>query len=236
MVPPSAPSSARLHFRPRLDEKLQQAKGVSLDSWIEALRELLNVRELIQWGGIAGITAIVFVETGLFFGFFLPGDSLLVTAGILAAAGQLDIVWLLLFPSLAAVAGDQTGYIIGRQAGDALSVRYARFKTHLDRAHTFYEKYGAKTVVLARFIPIVRTFVPAVAGAARMNYSRFVTYNIMGGVLWVFSTTLLGYAVGRTIPDIDRYLHWVIAVVVLLSISPSVIEWYRHRSKSLNSR
>lgn len=199
---------------------------------IEMLRELLDVRGLIQWGGIIGITSVVFVETGLFLGFFLPGDSLLVTAGILAAAGQLDLAWLLLFPSIAAVAGDQTGYLIGRQAGDALRERYARFTMHLDRAHVFYEKYGSKTIVLARFVPIVRTFVPAVAGAARMNYRTFVTYNIVGGALWVFSTTLLGYTVGRAIPQIDRYLHLVIAVVVLLSIMPAAIEWYRHRKSS----
>jgi membrane-associated protein len=196
---------------------------------MDVLNQLLDVQALIAWGGILGITAIVFVETGLFFGFFLPGDSLLVTAGILAAAGELNIIALLIFPSIAAIVGDQTGYIIGRQAGAALSYRYARFAKHIERAHVFYEKYGAKTIVLARFVPIVRTFVPAVAGAARMNYRTFVTYNIAGGILWVFSTTLLGYTVGSLIPDIDRYLHIVIGVVVLISLLPAAVEWYRHR-------
>jgi membrane-associated protein len=196
---------------------------------IEALQQLLDVRALIAWGGILGITAVIFVETGLFFGFFLPGDSLLVTAGILAAAGELNIIALLIFPALAAVVGDQTGYVIGRQAGSALSYRYARFAKHIERAHEFYEKYGAKTIVIARFVPIVRTFVPAVAGAARMNYPTFVTYNIIGGLLWVFSTTLLGYTVGSLIPNIERYLHLVIGVVVLISLLPAVWEWYKHR-------
>src|SRR6185295_3501727 len=196
---------------------------------METLRQLLNVRELIQWGGVLGITGIVFVETGLFFGFFLPGDSLLVTAGILASQGHLNIAWLLLFPTLAAIAGDQTGYVIGRSAGNALSSRYPKFKIQLERAHAFYEKHGTKTIVIARFVPIIRTFVPAVAGAARMRYRNFVVFNIVGGTLWVFSTTLLGYGVGSVIPDIDKYLHLVIGVVIFLSLIPVILEWYKHR-------
>jgi membrane-associated protein len=203
-----------------------------MDEMLDGLRQLVDVRALVQWGGIVGITAIVFVETGLFFGFFLPGDSLLVTAGILAAANQLDIRWLILFPTIAAVVGDQTGYVIGRKAGNALREKYPKFKVHLDRAHEFYEKYGTKTIVLARFVPIVRTFVPAVAGAAKMDYRKFVTFNVVGGVLWVFSTTLLGYGLGRAIPEIERYLHIVIAVVVVLSISPSIYEWWKIRKSS----
>ena len=199
---------------------------------MEFLRDLLDVRSLIEWGGIPCITAIVFVETGLFFGFFLPGDSLLVTAGILAAAGLFPIELLLIFPTLAAILGDQTGYLIGYRAGSALRQRYSRFNVQLDRAHTFYEKYGAKTIVFARFVPLVRTFVPAVAGAARMDYRTFVTYNIFGGVLWVFSTTLLGYSVGRAIPEIDKYLHVVIAIVVFLSLLPALFEWRKHRRES----
>jgi membrane-associated protein len=176
-----------------------------------------------------GVTTIVFIETGLFFGFFRPGDSLLITAGIIAAAGTLDIRWLIVFPSIAAIAGDQLGYIIGRRAGAALRQRYSRFNKHLDRAHAFYEKYGAKTIVIARFVPIVRTFVPAVAGAARMNYRRFVTYNIVGGLLWVWGMTLAGYSVGRAIPNIKDYLHVVIVIVVALSLLPAVLEWRKHR-------
>jgi len=206
---------------------------------MELLQNLLDVCAVIHWGGVLAITAIVFVETGLFVGFFLPGDSLLVTAGILAATGRcgsnpsaqgiLDIQWLIPCACAAAIIGDQTGYVIGWRAGQALVQRYEKFRVHLDRAHAFYERYGSKTIVLARFVPIVRTFVPAVAGAARMNYRRFVTYNILGGTFWVLSTSLLGYGLGRTIPDIDRYLHLVIAVVVVLSIMPSLIEWRRHQ-------
>lgn len=200
---------------------------------MELLNNLLDVRALIQWGGTIGITAIVFVETGLFFGFFLPGDSLLVTAGIIASTGTLDIRWIVLFATAAAIAGDQTGYVIGWRAGQALVHRYEKFRDHLERAHAFYEKYGNKTIVIARFVPIVRTFVPAVAGAARMNYRRFVTYNIVGGTLWVWSMSLGGYVLGRTIPNVDRYLHLVIAIVVFLSLLPSIIEWYRHKKAHL---
>jgi membrane-associated protein len=200
-----------------------------LESLIEWARGLLDVRAIIQWGGVAGVTAIVFIETGLFVGFFLPGDSLLVTAGILAAAGLLDIRLLIICACAAAIIGDQTGYLIGRRAGKALIQRYARFRVHLERAHTFYEKYGSKTIVIARFVPIVRTFVPAVAGAAEMNYRRFVTYNILGGLLWVLSTTLLGFIFGRTIPNIEQNLHLVIAIVVFLSILPAIIEWWKHK-------
>ena len=199
-----------------------------MQSWVEALRQLLDVKAIIQWGGIAGITSIVFVETGLFVGFFLPGDSLLVTAGILSAAGLIDIRLLIPCACAAAVIGDQTGYVIGRNAGKALTQRYARFRTHLERAHAFYEKYGAKTIVIARFVPIVRTFVPAVAGAAEMNYRKFVIYNILGGLLWVLSTTLLGFLFGRTIPNIEQNLHLVIVIVVFLSLLPAIFEWWKH--------
>jgi membrane-associated protein len=197
----------------------------------EWLRWLTDVEALIRWGGLTGIVTIVFIETGLFIGFFLPGDSLLVTAGIMAAAGYLDLRWLIPLTILAAIIGDQVNYAIGYRAGKALMSRYERFRPHLERAHAFYEKHGAKTIVLARFVPIVRTFAPAVAGAARMNYRTFVTYNIVGGIVWVLSTTLTGYFLGRAIPHIDRYLHLVIAIVVFLSILPILREWRRERRK-----
>jgi membrane-associated protein len=195
------------------------------------MRWLTDVEALIRWGGLTGIVTIVFIETGLFIGFFLPGDSLLVTAGIMAAAGYLDLRWLIPLTILAAIIGDQVNYAIGYRAGVALMSRYERFRPHLERAHAFYEKHGAKTIVLARFVPIVRTFAPAVAGAARMNYRTFVTYNIVGGIIWVLSTTLTGYFLGRAIPHIDRYLHLVIAIVVFLSILPILREWRRERRK-----
>lgn len=197
----------------------------------EWLRTITDVQAIIQWGGVLGVALVVFVETGLFVGFFLPGDSLLVTAGILAAAGHLDLSLLLGLTALAAIVGDQVGYGIGRRAGEALyrrpDSRWFR-RSHLERAHAFYEKYGAKTIVLARFVPIVRTFAPAVAGAALMRYRRFVTYNVVGGLLWVFSMVLTGYTLGRVVPDIQKYLHGVIALVVFLSILPGIIEAWRN--------
>jgi membrane-associated protein len=208
--------------------------------WLrEAFHFVTDVRGLIQLGGLLAVCLIVFVETGLFVGFFLPGDSLLVTAGIFAATGDLDLAALLGGTSICAIVGDQVGFWIGRRAGQAL---YSRpdsriFKRkHLEKAHAFYEKYGAKTIVIARFVPIVRTFAPAVAGAADMAYRTFVTYNVVGGLLWVWSMVLLGYFLGRTLPNIDRYIHIVIVVVILLSILPGVIEVYRSRARRAQSR
>ncbi len=203
-----------------------------IDFFINLLHEIYDVKSLIAWGGLLLICAIVFVETGLLFGFFLPGDSLLVTAGILAAADVLSLWQLLLFVPLCAIAGDQLNYYMGRKAGDYLYQRPDSMffkKAYLLRAHTFYEKYGAKTIVIARFVPIVRTFAPAVAGAAKMNYKTFVSYNIFGGLLWVFSTVLGGYFLGSIIPDIDKYLHLIIVIVIFLSFVPFAVEYYKHK-------
>ncbi len=205
-----------------------------LDLVRNAYHILTDVQGLIQWGGTLLVCVIVFTETGLFVGFFLPGDSLLITAGIFAAAGHLSLPTLLVFGSICAVLGDQVGYIIGRQAGQALYSREDSFffkKKHIERAHDFYEKYGGKTIVLARFIPIIRTFAPAVAGAAGMHYRRFVSYNVFGGVLWVCGIVVLGYSLGSAIPDIDKHIHLVIIVVIFLSILPAIIEALRHRRR-----
>lgn len=205
---------------------------------IELLKELFHrlydVQGLIQWGGVLLVCGIVFVETGMFVGFFLPGDSLLVTAGVFATAGHLKLSWLLSLVSLCAIAGDQVGYAIGRQAGASLYRREdSRFfkKRHLERTHEFYEKYGGKTVILARFVPIVRTFCPPVAGAARMSYLRYLAYDIFGGIFWVSSMVLTGYTLGRTVPHIDRRIHWVIAVVILLSLTPAIFQALKLRAK-----
>src|SRR5262245_27091823 len=204
--------------------------------WLrDAFHFVTDVRGLIQLGGLLMICTIVFVETGLFVGFFLPGDSLLVTAGIFAAAGDLNLVALLSGASVCAIAGDQVGYYIGRRAGAALYSRPdSRFfkRKHLERAHEFYERHGAKTIAIARFVPIVRTFAPAVAGAAEMNYRRFVSYNIFGGLFWVLSTVLLGFFLGKAVPDIERHIHIVIAVVIFISFLPGLYELYRSRSRS----
>jgi membrane-associated protein len=196
----------------------------------DLFRTLYNVPELIRLGGLLGLVVIVFAETGLMVGFFLPGDSLLVTAGLFAAKGDLDIVWLNLCVMAAAITGDAAGYWIGYRAGQALYSRPNSFffrREHLIRTHEFYEKHGGKTIVIARFMPIVRTFAPVVAGAASMTYRRFAVYNVMGGILWVISMTLTGYFLGRVVPDIDRHIHIVVAVVIFLSLLPGIISVVR---------
>src|ERR1700681_4675109 len=179
----------------------------------QILHFLFNVKGLIEWGGTLLVCAIVFIETGFFVGFFLPGDSLLVTAGVFAATGQIHLAELLLLVPLCAIAGDQLGYWIGRKAGTALYRREDSVifrKRHLERAQQFYEKYGGKTVILARFVPIVRTFCPPVAGAARMPYGRYLAFDVAGGLLWVGSMILGGYFLGSMIPNIDKRIHYVI--------------------------
>lgn len=200
------------------------------------LSQIYDVRGLIQWGGTVMVCAIVFVETGMFVGFFLPGDSLLVTAGVFAASGQLRVGWLLSLVTICAIAGDQLGYAIGRKAGNSLYRRKdSRFfkHEHLQEAHDFYERYGGKTVIMARFIPIIRTFCPPVAGAARMSYSRYLIYDIFGGLLWVWSMVLIGYTLGRSVPHVDKKIHYVIAAVIVLSFIPAAYHaWERRRKKS----
>jgi membrane-associated protein len=206
---------------------------------IETLfRTLYNVPELIRIGGVAGMVLIVFAETGLMVGFFLPGDSLLVTAGLFAARGDLNIAWLNVALCAAAVAGDATGYWIGLRAGQALYSRPNSLlfrREHLIKTHEFYERHGGKTIVIARFMPIIRTFAPVVAGAATMTYRRFAAYNVVGGVGWVLSMTLTGYLLGRSVPDIDKNIHIVVAVVILLSLLPGIVAYLRGRLQSRNA-
>ena len=200
-----------------------------LESLFHFLRSLFDpegLKELIRSGGAPLICGIVFIETGFFVGFFLPGDSLLITAGILAAGGFLPLRWLLLPVMLCAIVGDQIGYWIGRSAGATLYKRQDSFffrRSHLQRAHDFYEKYGGRAVIFARFVPIVRTFCPPVAGAARMPYGRYVMFDIFGGIFWVGAMILGGYSLGRSVPNIGKYIHYVIAVVAVVSILPAVI-------------
>jgi membrane-associated protein len=208
-----------------------------LDAIFHFFRSLYNpdgLKELIRSGGAPLICTIVFVETGFFVGFFLPGDSLLVTAGIFSAAGVIPLKWLLLPVMLCAIVGDQIGYWIGRSAGAALYRREDSFffrRSHLQRAHDFYEKYGGRAVILARFIPIVRTFCPPVAGAAKMPYLRYVAFDLFGGVFWVGAMILGGYSLGRSVPNIGQRIHYVIAVVIVVSVLPAVISIYRARHK-----
>jgi membrane-associated protein len=206
-----------------------------LESILHFLRSLYDpegLKELIRSGGAPLVCTIVFIETGFFVGFFLPGDSLLVTAGIFSSAGVIPLQRLLLPVMACAIAGDQIGYWIGRKAGPALYKREDSLffrRSHLQRAHEFYEKYGGRAVIFARFVPIIRTFCPPVAGAALMPYSKYLMFDILGGVLWVGTMILGGYFLGRSVPNIGQRIHYVIAAVVVLSLLPAVISIVRAR-------
>ncbi len=201
----------------------------------EFFSNLYRFDELIRWGGYVVLVIIVFAETGLLAGFFLPGDSLLVTAGLLCAVEGTLNIWILLgLLCLAAILGDTTGYWIGHLIGPRIFNRENSFffnKNHLARTQKFYEKYGAKTIVIARFVPIVRTFAPTVAGVGRMHYPKFLFYNVAGGVGWVASMILGGFFLGRSIPHIEKQIHWVILIVIVISFLPILKEWLDSRRR-----
>ena len=208
---------------------------------METLRDwfhfLTDVRGLVQAGGYIALAIIVFTETGLMIGFFLPGDSLLVTAGLFAAKGDLNIVFLNALLMTCAVLGDATGYLIGKKLGPALFRKEDSLlfkKKHLIATHEFYERHGGKTIIIARFVPIVRTFAPVVAGMANMGYRRFALFNIIGGVGWVFSMTMIGYLLVTLFPATEKHIEKVIIIVILVSLLPGVIEWLRARSRAKN--
>ena len=187
----------------------------------------MTLETLIQSAGYIGVGSIVFAESGLLIGFFLPGDSLLFTAGFLASQGFFDITILAGICFFAAVTGDSVGYAFGYRWGRRLFNRPdSRFfkRENLIRAENFYEKHGGKTIILARFIPVVRTFAPIVAGMGKMSYPKFLTYNLVGGAGWGIGMPFLGYWLGGTIPGIDRYLLPVIALIIVLSILPGILE------------
>lgn len=205
----------------------------SLGEFFDRLRDL---PALVQWAGYVGLFAIIFTETGLFFGFFLPGDSLLVTAGLLAAPGPqhlpLDLTTMGLALSAAAILGDNTNYWVGRLSGPRIFARDDSLlfkKKHLQRASDFYATHGPKTVVLARFMPIIRTFAPLVAGGAGMSYPTFLTYSIAGGVAWIWGMLLAGYVLGSKFPGLTKHLELLIIGIVLLSVSPAIVSWWRAR-------
>lgn len=215
------------------------------------LKDFLNpkiiIETLLAKGGLfvyVGLVFIVFAETGLAVGFFLPGDSLLVVAGLFAAAGKLNLAILLSTLVVAAVVGDAVGYLTGARLGPRLFKRQKSFffrPSHLQKAHSFYEKYGGKTIIIARFVPIVRTFAPIVAGAANMPYRRFVVFNVAGGFLWVFSMILAGYFLGNLLKsrfgiDLEEHIEWVIIIVVALSLLPAVIEYLKSRREKTRAK
>ena len=212
----------------------------SLIDLFHTVRDFLNPKFLIDWmlaflGGYVylGLWFVIFAETGLAVGFFLPGDSVLVTAGLLASQGfSLDVYVLGLLLNIAAIVGDNTNYWIGRYMGPKVFTREESLffrRRHVEPAHDFYERHGAKTVVLARFMPIIRTFAPLVAGVGRMSYKTFLTYSVLGGTLWIWSMLFTGYFLGRYVPGIDKHIEKVIIVVIFLSILPGLIGWVRER-------
>ncbi len=185
------------------------------------------MEQIVIWGGYAGLCAIIFAETGLLVGLFLPGDSLLVTAGLFAARGELDIFLLNALLIVAAIAGDATGYTIGLRAGAPLYDRpNSRFfrREHLLRTKEFYDRYGGITIILARFMPFARTFAPVIAGVAKMKYRRFALFNVTGGILWIAGMTCTGFFLGRFVPGIAEKIEYVILAVVFLSLLPMIIK------------
>ena len=203
-----------------------------MDQILEFFHRLRDVKALIAWGGYVGLTAIIFAETGLLIGFFLPGDSLLITAGILASQGHFNVFLLAALLTTASILGNAVGYYIGRAGGTRLFRREeSRFfkPQYLRQAHAFYEKHGGKAVVLARFMPIVRTFVPVVAGAAEMNYRRYTLYNVVGGIAWIWGMLFAGDFLYRYIPGVEEHTGKVILIVIFLSLLPGIIGWWRAR-------
>ena len=212
-------------------------------SLVDLVRILTSPDRLIQlispmftsWLGYAVLFAIVFSETGLLVGFFLPGDSLMFLIGAVAGAGNLNMFVVNLVLMAAAILGDSFGYALGRRTGPAIfdrpDSRWFR-REHLARTHAFYEKYGGKTIVYARFVPIVRTFAPFVAGVGKMNYGRFISFNVFGGIGWVFGMTMLGYLLGG-VPIVKQHLEKVILLIILISVAPVVVEGVKAYRKKL---
>lgn len=193
--------------------------------------KFLDPNFLISIGGLIGIIAIIFAESGLFFGFFLPGDSLLFTAGLLASHGYLNF-WLLLFGvMLAAISGDSVGYFFGKKIGPAIFKKEdSQFfkKKHIERARSFYEKHGNKTIIFARFVPIVRTFAPIVAGVVQMNYKNFFIYNCVGGIFWSVLMVGGGFILGEIVPSAEKYLMPIIIFIIATSFVPGISKLIRH--------
>jgi membrane-associated protein len=203
---------------------------------MSSITSIIDPHFLISTFGTIGVIGVIFVETGLFFGFFLPGDSLLFTAGFFASQGYISFAWLLVGTFLAAVIGDSVGYAIGKKIGPKLFTKEDSLffnRKHIVRAQDFYEKHGKKTIVLARFIPIVRTFAPVVAGIGNMPYKTFISYNIIGGFLWTWLMLWLGYGLGSLIPNPDRYVLPAVLVIVAISSFPALREIFRKKKDIL---
>jgi membrane-associated protein len=195
---------------------------------------VFNLETLIKTASYFGLFAIVFAETGLLVGFFLPGDSLLITAGIVAAEGFVKLPWVMLACTVAALLGDSTGYWIGRKLGPMVFNRPEnRFldPRHIDRAKAYFDKYGAKTFIIARFIPVVRTITPTMAGVSRISYKTFLIYSLLASVIWGCGLPLAGFLLGKSIPDLEKYILFIIAGVILVSFIPVIREFLKHRQE-----
>jgi len=191
---------------------------------------IFNVTHIIQAGGLALIGAFIFAESGMMVGFFLPGDTLLFSAGILAASGKLSIFWTILVIAVAAILGDNTGYQIGRSLGKRLFHKEDGIvfrKEYIDRAETFYEKYGSKTMLLAHFVPVVRSFAPVTAGAGNMDRKLFIIFDAIGDIAWTLLLTLLGFYVGSRIPHVENYIEPVLIGVILVFLAPTLYHLFR---------
>ena len=212
-----------------------------MQSLLDLFHKIYDVQGIVQIGGLALIAAIIFAETGLMVGFFLPGDSLLVTAGIFCTSANptgkplLNILSLNLAVIVAAIVGDTLGYWIGAKAGPKIFSREKSLffsRKHLLRTQEFYERHGGKTIIIARFVPIIRTFAPVVAGVGKMSYSRFISFNVFGGIGWSLSMTLLGFGLSTIWPGITKQIDKVIIVIIAVSLMPMVISYLLNRKKA----
>ena len=206
---------------------------------IEFLKQLTNPESIIQYGGLALLLFVVFAETGLLIGFFLPGDSLIFISGMFCSSHnellKANLFVLIFLLSLAAIAGNAIGYWFGNKVGPPLFNRKDSLifkKKYLEETQAYYTLYGAATIIIARFIPVVRTFAPILAGVGKMPYRTFLRYNMIGGTLWGAGITLLGYFLGKTIPGIDHYLYPIIALIIFISALPIIIQWWKAKKQS----
>jgi membrane-associated protein len=201
---------------------------------IQTIHSLLDPVVIIKAVGLLGVLFVIFAESGLFFGFFFPGDSLLFTAGFLASQGFIPPSWLFIGAFVAAVLGDSVGYAFGKKVGPKIFTKENSFffnKKYIDRSEHFYEKYGKKTIILARFVPVVRTFAPILAGVGNMSYKTFLLYNVIGGLLWSVGISALGFGVGAVVPNADSYITPIIILIIIISITPPILEYIRSRRK-----
>ncbi len=206
---------------------------------IDFIHSLISPTEIINTVGTLGVIAVIFIETGLFFGFFFPGDSLLFTAGFFASQGHLSLPVLLVGTFIASVLGDNTGYLFGKKVGPKIFYRENSIffnKEHVAKAQHFYEKHGKKTIILARFIPIIRTFAPIVAGIGNMSYKTFFLFNLIGGFIWTFGVLSLGYFFGQVVPNAERYIYVAVAIIIITSASPALKQIFIEGKKRMSSK